>query len=264
MPEITAKDVQALRKAAGVGMMDAKRALTENDGDMEKAVMWLREKGLSKAAERADRANEQGAVTIARDGNTAAAVELNSETDFVAKSPEFTTLLEKLAAAVVAEGEGAVAAHQDEVDDLRITLKENIAAGRVVRFEAPEGSVLDTYLHSQSGRGVNAVMVELRGGDPKLAREISLHIAFARPRWLSREEVPEDVVAQERQVQETITRNEGKPEAAVPKIVEGRLSGFFKAHCLLEQDFVKDNKITIAQLLGEAKLTRFAQVEIGR
>jgi elongation factor Ts len=264
MPEITAKDVQALRKVTGVGMMDAKRALTENDGDMEKATMWLREKGLSKAAERADRANEQGAVTIAREGNTAAAVELNSETDFVAKSPEFTALLEKLAKAVVSDGEGAIAAHQDAIDDLRITLKENIAPGRVVRFESPDGAVLDTYLHSQSGRGVNAVMVELQGGDARLAREVSLHIAFARPRWLRREEVPEDVVAQERQVQETITRNEGKPEQAIPKIVEGRLTGFFKAHCLLDQDFVKDNKVTIAQLLGDATLTRFAQVEIGR
>jgi len=124
--------------------------------------------------------------------------------------------------------------------------------------------VLDTYLHSQSGRGVNAVMVELQGGDERLAREVSLHIAFARPRWRSRDEVPEDLVAQERQVQETITRNEGKPEQAIPKIVEGRLTGFFKAHCLLEQDFVKDNKLTIAQLLGDATLTRFAQVEIGR
>ena len=264
MAEITAKEVQALRKATGVGMMDAKRALIENDGDFEKAVTWLREKGLSKAAERADRANEQGAVTIARAGNTAAAVELNCETDFVAKSPEFTALLERLAGAVVAEGEGAIAAHQDAVDDLRITLKENIAPGRVVRFEAPEGAVLDTYVHSQSGRGVNAVMVELDGGDDKLAREISLHIAFARPRWLSRDDVPADTVAQERQVQETITRNEGKPEAAVPKIVEGRLTGFFKAHCLLEQDFVKDNKLSISQVLGDAKLTRFAQVEIGR
>jgi len=266
MADFSAKDVQALRKATGVGMMDAKRALTENDGDFEKSVVWLREKGLSKAAERADRANEQGAVTIAREGDTAAIVELNSETDFVAKSPEFTGLLEKLAAAVVAEGDGAIGAHQDAIDDLRITLKENIAPGRVARFESAEGAVLDAYLHKQSGRGVNAVMVELQGGDATLAREISLHIAFARPTYLSRGDVPADVVANERQVQESITRNEGKPEAAVPKIVEGRLTGFFKTLVLLEQDFVKDNKVSIAKLLEEAgaTLTRFAQVEIGR
>ncbi|MDQ3643341.1 MAG: translation elongation factor Ts, partial [Actinomycetota bacterium] len=242
----------------------AKRALVENDADFDKAVTWLREKGLSKAAERSDRANTQGAVTIARAGNTAALVELNSETDFVAKSPDFNALLEKLAAAVVAEGDGAIAAHQDEIDDLRITLKENIAVGRVVRFEAPDGAVLDTYVHKPAGWGVNAVMVELDGGDNNLARELSLHIAFSKPQWLSRDEVPEERVAEERQVLESITRNEGKPEAALPKIVEGRLKGFFKEHVLLDQDFVKDNKVSIAQLLGDAKITRFAQVVIGR
>jgi elongation factor Ts len=266
MADFSAKDVQALRKATGVGMMDAKRALTENDGDFEKAVTWLREKGLSKAAERADRANEQGAVTVARQGQTAAIVELNSETDFVAKSPEFTALLEKLAQAVLNEGEGAVAAAQDEVDDLRITLKENIAVGRVVRFEAPESAVLDTYVHRPSGWGVNAVMVELEGGDPILAREVSLHIAFNKPRYLSRDDVPAERVAEERQVLESITRNEGKPEAALAKIVEGRLTGFFKEQVLLEQDFVKDNKVSVGKLLADANatLTRFAQVTIGR
>jgi elongation factor Ts len=264
MADFGAGDVQRLRKSTGVGMMDAKKALVENDGDFEKAVTWLREKGLSKAAERSDRENTQGAVTIARAGNVAAMVQLNSETDFVAKSPEFNALLEKLAGAVVADGEGAIAAHQDEVDDLRITLKENISVGRVVRFDAPADAVLDTYVHKPSGWGVNAVMVELEGGDEALARELSLHIAFSKPQYLSRDEVPEERVAEERQVLESITRNEGKPEAALPKIVEGRLKGFFKEHVLLEQDFVKDNKVSITQLLGDAKITRFAQVVIGR
>jgi elongation factor Ts len=157
-----------------------------------------------------------------------------------------------------------VAAHQDEIDDLRITLKENIAVGRVVRFEAPPGAVLDTYVHRPSGWGVNAVMVELEGGSPDLAREISLHVAFAKPRWLSRDDVPAERVAEERQVLESISRNEGKPEAALPKIIEGRLNGFFKEHVLLDQDFVKDNKLSVGKLLGDARLTRFAQVAIGR
>jgi elongation factor Ts len=266
MADFSAKDVQALRKATGVGMMDAKRALTENDGDFDKSVTWLREKGLSKAAERADRANEQGAVTIARQGQTAAVVELNSETDFVAKSPEFTALLEKLAQAVVAEGEGAIAAHQDEIDDLRITLKENIAAGRVVRFESPADAVLFTYVHRPSGWGTIGVLVELDGGDEELAKGIAHHIAFTKPQWMSRDEVPAERVAEERQVLESITRNEGKPEAALPKIVEGRLNGFFKEHVLLDQDFVLDNKQSVGKVLDEAgaKLTRFAQVSIGR
>lgn len=264
MADVSAKDVQALRKATGVGMMDAKKALVENGGDFEKAVTWLREKGLSKAAERADRANEQGAVAVARDGQVAAAVELKCETDYVAKSPDFTALVDELAAAVVAEGEQATADRQERIDDLRIALKENISLGRVVRFEAPAGDVLDTYLHVQADRGVNAVIVQLAGGDQALAHEIALHVVFARPDWLSRDEVPPDRVEQERAVLEAITRNEGKPEAALPKIVEGRLNGFFKEHVLLEQPFVKDSKMTVRDVLGGASISRFAQIEIGR
>jgi elongation factor Ts len=264
MADISAKDVQALRKATGVGMMDAKKALVENDGDFDKAVVWLREKGLSKAAERSARENTQGAVTAAREGNVASIVELNCETDFVAKSVQFNALLEKLAIAVVTDGEGAIAAHQDEIDDLRITLKENIAVGQVVRFDAPEGAVLDTYVHKPSGWGVNAVMVELAGGNAELAKELCLHIAFTKPQYLSRDQVPAERVEEERAVLESISRNEGKPEAALPKIIEGRLTGFFKEKVLLEQDFVKDNKVSIAKLLGDATLTRFAQVVIGR
>lgn len=264
MADITAKMVQALRQATGVGMMDAKKALVENEGDFDKSVVWLREKGLSKAAERADRDNTQGAVTAVRDGDTAAIVELNCETDFVAKSTDFLALLEKLAAAVVADGEGAVAAHQDAVDDLRITLKENIAVGKVERFVVAPGAVLETYVHEQSGRGVNALMVEVQGGDATVAKEILLHAAFTKPQFLTRDDVPAERVEEERQVLESITRNEGKPEAALPKIVEGRLKGFFKEHVLLEQDYVRDNKLSIAAFLGDATITRFAQVVIGR
>jgi elongation factor Ts len=263
MADVSAKDVQALRKATGVGMMDSKRALVENDGDFDKAVTWLREKGLSKAAERSGRANEQGAVTVVQDGATAAVVELNCETDFVAKSEQFTNLLDEIALGVAQDGEQAAAKWQDAIDDLRITLKENIALGRVYRFVAPEGSVIGTYLHIQSGRGVNAVMVELDGGDEGLAKEICHHIAFTKPSYLSRDDVPAERVAEERQVLESITRNEGKPEAALPKIVEGRLTGFFKENVLLEQDFVKDNKKSVREALGGATLTRFAQAAIG-
>ncbi len=264
MADISAKDVQSLRKATGVGMMDAKRALVENDGDFDKAVVWLREKGLSKAAERSERENKQGAVTVARDAGVAGMVELNCETDFVAKSEKFNALLDKLAAAVVADGEDAIAAHQAEIDDLRITLKENIAVGQVFRFEAAPGAVLGTYVHKPAGWGVNGVMVEVQDGNEALANELCLHIAFTKPQFLSQGDVPAARVEEERQVLESISRNEGKPEAAMPKIVEGRLKGFFKEHVLLEQDFVKDNKMSIAQLLGDAKITRFAQVVIGR
>ena len=264
MAAFTAKDVQALRQATGAGMMDAKRALQENDGDPSEAARWLREKGLSKSVERSGRANDQGAVAVAADGSSAAVVELRSETDYVAKSADFKALADQLARAVAADGEDAAAKLQEEIDNLKITLKENIDLGRVVRFEATDGAVLDAYLHVQNERGVNGVLVEVVGGDPGLAHDIALHVAAMRPEWLSREEVPPERVDEERKVLETLTRNEGKPEQALTKIVEGRLNGWFRDHCLLEQPFVKDPKQTISGLLGGARLTRFAQVEIGR
>lgn len=264
MAEFTARDVQALRQATGAGMMDAKRALTENDGDPAAAAKWLREKGLTKAVEKAARANEQGAVAVATCDGAAAIVELKSETDYVAKSPDFKSLVGILAQAVAAEGEQAVAGHQDAVDDLRLTLKENIAVGRVVRFQAAEGAVLDAYLHIQNERGVNAVLVEVVGGSQELAHDVALHIGFARPEYLSRADVPPERVAEERQTLEAISRNEGKPEQAIAKIVDGRINGWYKERVLLEQAFVKDTKQTITGLLGQARVTRFAQVEIGR
>ena len=264
MADFTAKDVQALRQATGAGMMDAKRALTENDGDAEAAAKWLREKGLTKAVEKASRANEQGTVTIASAGNALAIVELKSETDYVAKSDEFKALVETLAQAVAADGEGALAAHQDAIDDIRLKLKENIAVGRVVRFETADGGVIDSYLHIQNERGVNAVLVEVVGGDQSLAHDIALHVGFSRPEYLSRDDVPAERIAEERQTLEAISRNEGKPEQAIPKIVDGRMNGWYKERVLLDQPFVKDNKQTITALLGPARLTGFAQVEIGR
>ena len=261
---ITAKDVQALRQATGVGMMDAKRALEQSDGDFDAASRLLREQGKAQSDKRGSRTNQQGTVAVANTGSAAAVVELRSETDFVARSPEFIGLVEELAQAVAEHGEPALDQHADQVESLRMTLKENIAVGRVVRFEAGPGSALDTYLHVQNDRGVNGVMVELAGGDRGLAHEVALHVASMRPEWIVREEVPDERVAAEREVLENLTRNEGKPEQAIPKIVEGRLNGFFRDHCLLEQPFVKDTKQTVRQVLGGARVVRFAQVEIGR
>lgn len=259
----TAKDVQALRQATGAGMMDAKKALEANDGDMEAASQWLREKGLGKAAERADRANAQGAIALTIDGGVGAIVQLKCETDFVASSEQFRGLAEKMAAAVAASGESAVEGFASQLDDLKITLKENIELGSVVRFEAGAGNVLDSYLHVQGGRGVNGVLVELAGGSAELAHDIAVHIGFARPTYLSKDDVPADIVERERATLETISRNEGKPEAALPKIVEGRIQGFFKDVALLEQPYAKDDKISITKLLDGARIVRFAQVEIG-
>ena len=263
MANFTAKDVQALRQATGAGMMDAKKALVENDGDAEAAAKWLREKGIAKAASRSDRENSEGIVVARVAGGVGAIVELKSETDFVAKSDQFGDLANGLLDLVIAEGEGATSQKASELEDLQITLKENIELGRVVRYEAPEGSVLDAYVHMQSGRGVNAVLIEIDGGNEEMAHDIALHIASSRPRYLTRDDVPGDIVAAERETLETISRNEGKPEQAIEKIVEGRLTGFFRDNALLEQKFVKDEKQSIVDLLGGASITRFSQVEIG-
>jgi elongation factor Ts len=189
----------------------------------------------------------------------------------VAKSPDFTAMAQALADAVAARGEGAVSELGSRLDELKISLKENIDIGQVVRFEAAPGNVLDTYLHVQSDRGVNGVVVELAGGDAELAHEIAVSVAFNRPAYLTRDEVPADVVAAQRELLETQTRNEGKPEAAMAKIVEGKLTGFFKEvgkpgspkGVLLEQAYPKDEKQSISQFLGGATIVRFAQVEIG-
>jgi elongation factor Ts len=259
----TAKDVQALRQSTGAGMMDAKKALEANDGDMEASKQWLREKGLAASAKRDDRESNQGLVALLIEGNVGAIVKLKSETDFVAASDQFKSEADALVKLVAAKGPEAVSERAQELDDLKITLKERIELGDVVRMEAAPGNILDSYLHIQGGRGVNAVLVELEGGDQGLAHDIAVHVAFARPKWLSRNEVPTDVVEKERQTLETISRNEGKPEAALPKIIEGRLNGFFKDVALLDQPYAKDDKKSVTQVLAGAKIIRFAQVEIG-
>jgi len=266
MPSFTAKDVQALRQSTGAGMMDAKRALDENDGDMEAASKWLREKGLASMAKREDRESAQGAVAVATTDEAIAMVELRCETDFVAKSTDFVELAEEMARLVAAKGEDAAAERQEELERLKLTLKENIQMGRVVRFAGGPSTVSDAYLHVQSGRGVNGVLVELEGGSEELAHSIALHVAFAKPEYLTRDEVPAAAVEEERQALEAITRNEGKPEAAMPKIVEGRLNGWFKERCLLDQSYVQDEKQSVGQVLEAASATvnRFAQVVIGQ
>jgi elongation factor Ts len=263
MADFTAKDVQALRQATGAGMMDAKKALQANAGDADAAAKWLREQGLTKAKNRTDRANTQGAVAVSKTGNVAAIAELKCETDFVAKSDQFTSLVQEIATLVAAQGEAAAAEKNDAIDDLKLVLKENIELGAVLRIEAADGHVLDTYIHRQDGRGVNAVVVQLDGGTADLAHEVAVHVAFTRPGYLHRDDVPEAEVAEERATLQSITRAEGKPEAAMDKIVSGRLTGWFKERVLLEQNYVKDEKQTIEKLLDGVKVVRFAQVVIG-
>jgi len=259
----TAQDVKALRDSSGAGMMDCKKALQENDGDMEASKLWLREKGLAASAKREDRDASQGVVSLVIEGNVGAIVELKSETDFVAGSDQFKAEADTLVSLVAAKGVDAVAERTTELEELKVTLKENIGLGDVKRIEAAADNVIGSYQHIQGGRGVNGVLVEIAGGTPELAHDIAVHIAFARPTYLSRDDVPEDVVAAERATLETISRNEGKPEAALPKIVEGRINGFFKDVALLDQPYAKDDKQSVSQFLGGATIVSFAQVEIG-
>jgi len=262
---VSAADVKKLRDATGAGMMDAKKALEEAGGDETAAAQLLRERGLSKMVARSDRENTEGAVGtfLDRDKGVGALVELKCETDFVAKNPDFVNMAHELAALVAEGGEDAVEQKKDELDTLKITLKENIEVGAIKRLDGGPGKVLDLYQHVQDGRVKNGVVVVLDGGTVELAHAIAVHAAFAKPRYLARNEVPADVVDAERATFETIARNEGKPDAALPKIVEGRIHGFYKEVVLVDQPYVKDDKQSIGQLLGGATVAGFAQVVIG-
>jgi elongation factor Ts len=260
---VTAKDVQALRQSTGAGMMECKNALEATDGDFEAAMQYLREKGLAASSKRDDRENAQGVVALKVDGNVGAIVKLKCETDFVAGSDPFKAEAEALVDLVASKGAEAATERTAELEELVLTLKEKIELGDVVRIEAADGNVLESYAHIQGGRGVNGVLVEVSNGSAELAHDIAVHIAFARPRYLRRDDVPADVIDHERATLETITRNEGKPDQAIPKIVEGRLAGFYKDVVLLEQPYAKDDKLSISQLLDGAEVVKFAQVEIG-
>ena len=262
MAEIAAKDVKALRDATGAGMMDAKKALTECDGDFEAASQMLREKGLAKAATRSDRDNVEGAIGLTSDGQRAALVHLKCETDFSAKSDGFLALVDELAKAVLVEGEGAIEDRSPAIDDLRLSIKENVEVGRVSLIEAGDGNVLDTYLHVQDGRGVNGVLVEGSGVDQETLHQVALHIAFAKPTSLTRDEIPSDLVDRERAALLDITKAEGKPEQAWDKIVEGRLTGWFRETVLLEQGLHGD-KTSVADTLAGGRIERFTQAYLG-
>ena len=261
--EITAQDVKALRDSSGAGMMDCKKALQENDGDIDKAKVWLREKGLAASANRDDRDAAQGVVAVAIVGDAGAIVELKSETDFVAGSDRFKAEADALARLVADRGVDAVSERSAEIEELKVDLKEKIGLGVVKRIEAADGNVLASYQHLRGGRGVNGVLVEISGGSPELGHDVAVHISFARPEYRGRDDVPADVVAAERATLETITRNEGKPEAALDKIVEGRLNGFYKTVALLDQPYAKDDKQSVSQFVGDATIVGFAQAEIG-
>ena len=263
MADVTVADIKALRDATGAGMMDAKKALEESDGDAEAARNLLREKGLAKAATRTDRENADGAIAIASGDGSAAIVHLKSETDFAAKSEDFLAVVDAIAEAVLDGGPEAAEAHSAAIEELQITKKENIELGLVDRVVAGDGNLLDVYLHvDQGGRGVNGVIVEGSGVDQDTLHQVALHIAFAKPMALSRDDIDPAVAEAERAALLEITKNEGKPEAAWDKIVEGRLTAWYGEQVLLEQGLHGD-KTSVQDSLGGGTIVSFRQAYLG-
>jgi elongation factor Ts len=274
MANFTAADVKRLRELTGAGMLDCKNALSESEGDFDKAVEALRIKGAKDVGKRAERATAEGLVA-AEDG---ALIELNSETDFVAKNAEFQKVANDIVAAAAASkatdvdalkaapipGGQATTTVEQVIAELSAKIGEKLELRRVAYFDG----TVETYLHKRAADlppGVG-VLVEYTGGNSEAAHAAALQIAALKARYLSRDDVPEDVVASERRIAEETAKEEGKPEQALPKIVEGRLNGFFKDVVLLEQASVSDSKKTVKALLDEAgvTVTRFVRFEVGQ
>lgn len=266
---ITAADVKKLRDATGAGMMDAKRALTEADGDFDAAIEGLRISGLAKQAKRADREADNG-IVAGRDGIL---IQLAAETDFVAKNAEFVSLADKIVEAVASSGAtdvasaNAAAVEGGTVDDaikgLGAKLGENLSLAAVANFEGSS----HLYLHRRAADlpPQVGVLIEYKGGDDTIAHQVSMQIAAMSPTFVSRDQVPADVVENERRIAEATAREEGKPEGAISRIVEGRLGGFFKDVALLDQPAVWEDKKSVGDILkGQGtEVNRFVRFAIG-
>jgi elongation factor Ts len=274
MADISLADIKTLRERLGTGMVDTKNALVEAEGDLEKATEILRLKGAKGNAKRADRSTSEGLVAAVESATATTMIELACETDFVAKSDKFIALgntvlgaladsgAETLEAALATEANGKSVA--SIIDDEAAVLGEKVELRRIVRIP---GDTFAIYLH-RTNKDLPpqvGVVVAYSGDDVDTARSIAQHISFADPQYLSREDVPAADVETERRIVEEISRNEGKPEAALPKIIEGRVNGFFKQVVLPEQDYARDNKLSVSKVLADAGLTvtGFARFKVG-
>ncbi|MCT1477076.1 translation elongation factor Ts [Microbacterium sp. p3-SID336] len=274
MANFTIADLKALREQLGTGMVDTKKALEEADGDVEKATEILRLKGAKGNAKRADRSTSEGLVVAREQDGAVTLVELACETDFVAKNDRFIALADKVADAVAAvkadSVEAALAAQAGDKSVEQLISEEAAIIGEKVelrRVRTVSGDSVEVYLHrtSKDLPPQIGVVVAYTGDDAATARSIAQHISFANPSYLSREDVPAEAVEKEREIVTEISRNEGKPEAALPKIVEGRVAAFIKQVALLEQDYAKDNKLSVAQVAKDAGITvtDFARFKVG-
>jgi elongation factor Ts len=264
MANYTAQDVKALRERSGAGMMDCKSALDEADGNLDKAMEVLRLKGLKGVTKREGRTTSNGLIVARVNGGTGYLIELACETDFVAKAAKFIELADKVADAIAAAGattlESALAADlggksvQDAINDEAAIMGEKVELRKVGSLK---DAAVDAYMHrtSKDLPPQVGVLVAYSGSDADTAHDVAVHIAAFSPSVLKREDVDADVVATERRIAEETARNEGKPEAALSKIVEGRVTGFFKENVLLEQDFAKDTKQTVSKVLETAGVT---------
>ena len=274
MANFTAADVKALREQTGAGMMDVKKALTEADGDAEKALEIIRLKGLKSLSKREGRQASAGLLAAQTDGTVGVLVEVNSETDFVAKNQKFIDFSNEVLAAAVASkaadldallaapmGEGTV---KDRLDAFAAIIGEKLQVGRIVRVE---GENVDLYLH-QTNPDLPpqvGVFVVTDAAGKSVAHDIAMHVAAYMPAYLDRDSVPADVLDKERATLEKITLEEGKPANIVPKIVEGRLNAFYKDNCLVDQAFARDPSKSVGQVRKEAgaKVTNFVRVHVG-
>ena len=273
MAQITAAIVKELRERTGAGMMDCKKALVATEGDMEKAIDFLREKGLSQAAKKAGRVAAEGAVVahVTEDGKVGAIVEVNCETDFVGQNENFQALAKSIAALIVetnpADVETLLASEldgkavKDVVTEAIAKIGENISVRRFVRFESAEGKIY-SYIHAGGKIGV---LVDMKGGDLELGKDIAMQVAAANPQYLDRTEVPASELEHEKDILTEQARNEGKPEKIIEKMVLGRINKYYKDVCLVDQEFIKDGDLTISKLLKSknAEVARFARFQLG-
>ena len=272
---VTASLVKELREKTGAGMMDCKKVLTETDGDIEKAIELLRERGIAKAAKKSDRIAAEGVVTayVSEDGKVGSVVEVNSETDFVGKNEEFRNFVADVAEQIAKENPANVEEllNQKSIKDSTKTVQEiltgkiatigeNLTIRRFARFES--NGLVEKYIH---GDGKIGVLVELENGNEELAKDICMQIAAAKPEYLDRESVPQERVEKEMEILKAQAMNEGKPAEIAEKMVQGRIGKFYAEICLVEQPFVKDPDMKVGKLVESkgTKIIRFARFEKG-
>ncbi len=271
---ITTADIKELRERTSAGILDCKKALNESDGDMDKAVDYLREKGIASAEKRSARTASEGLVAVKEKGDCAAIVEVNSETDFVAKNDKFKVIVEKLIDHVLENKPADIeeALEQNFANSSSTVEKflkesiaeigENISFRRFTLLEKSQGETFGVYLHMGGSIGV---ILKLDGGDAKLAKNVAMHIAAINPDYLDRDSVPTTDIEKEKKMLKKQAAKEDKPEHIIEKIVEGRLNKFYNQNCLLEQEYVKDSDVQISQLLddNEAEIVEFIRYEVG-